>query len=126
MRASPPGSPTPAPNQTVKERKKKRGEERERKRNLGRTEVEEELREDIQGEETAVAEMMISEADTDEEDGQGGEAHELDGLPTDGVDGGDGDPIAGDGTGADQDQVADGVLAEDLEHVVTTAETDVG
>ena len=69
---------------------------------------------------------MISEADTDEEDGQGGEAHELDGLPTDGVDGGDGDPIAGDGTGADQDQVADGVLAEDLEHVVTTAETDVG
>jgi len=72
-------------------------------------------------------EVVECETDHDEEDREHGEAHELDGLAAEGVDGGDGYPVAGNGTGADEDQISDGVVVEDLIHVLlTTGVTDCG
>ena len=59
-----------------------------------------------------MAELVIGEADDDEEDGQDDKAHVLDGFATEDVDGGDGDPVAWDGTGADDDDVSDGGVVE--------------
>jgi len=46
-----------------------------------------------------------------EEDGQEREAHQLDRLAADGIDERDGHPVARNGAGADEDQVADGDVA---------------
>ena len=77
-------------------------------------EVEEELAEDIQRKEGVLGEFVVSEADDAEEDGEDDETHQLDGFAADGVDGCDSDPVARDGAGADDDQVADGGVAEDV------------
>lgn len=79
-------------------------------------EVEEELSEDKEGEKASgvALEVVVSEAENDEDDGEEGEAHELNGLATDGVDESDGDPVAWDGAGADDDEVADGGVVEDF------------
>ena len=70
-------------------------------------EVEEELRDDEAGEQAGGADRVVAEAHDAEEDGQQGEAHELDWLAADGIAEGNGDPVAGDGTCADKDDVAD-------------------
>ena len=88
------------------------------------SEVEEELAEHVECEQAVFGQVVVCEADDDEEDGQDGEAHQLDGFPADGVDGGDGDPVAGDGAGADDDQVANGRVAEDAVDVVTLGVAD--
>ena len=63
-------------------------------------------------------EFVIGEADNDEYDGQQSEAHQLDGLPAYDIDESDCNPVAGDRTGADNDQVADSGVVEDLVHAV--------
>ncbi len=68
--------------------------------------------------------MVEREADDAENDGQNGEAHQLDGLATDGVDQGDRHPVTGDGAGADDDQVADGLVVEGMVHVAAADEAD--
>lgn len=83
-------------------------------------EVEEELRQDVEREECVTREVVVCEADDDEEDGQHGEAQELDGLAAEGVDCCDGDPVSGNGSGAGEDQVANCVAVEDLVHVGST------
>ena len=94
----------------------------------GRTKVEEEVGEDVEGEEGAVGlqESVVGEADDAEEDGQHDEAHELDGFAANGVDRGDGDPVPRDGAGADEDQVADSGLAEGFVDVGTGGVADGG
>ena len=52
-------------------------------------EVEEELGEDVECEEGMAREVVVGEANDDEENGENGETHELDGLAAEGVDCGD-------------------------------------
>ncbi len=87
-------------------------------------EVEEELAQDVQGKQTMFAEVVIVESNDNEEDGQDSEASELDRFAADGVDGRHGHPVAGDGTGADDDQVANSGVAEDLIDVVALGVAD--
>lgn len=83
-----------------------------------RTEVEEELGEDEERDETAGAgrglELVVGETDDDEDDGEHDEAHELDGFAAEGVDGGNGDPVTRDSAGADDDEVTDSGVVEDF------------
>lgn len=89
-------------------------------------EVEEELRDDVQTQQTVVGVLqgLVGETNDDKNNGQDDEADQLDGLAADGVDGGDRHPVAGDGTRTDQDQVTDGVLVEDLVDVLAAAPAD--
>lgn len=80
-------------------------------------EVEEELAEHVEGEEGAFGELVVGEADDAEEDGQDGEAHQLDWLAANGVYGCNCDPVSWNGTGADDDQVTDSGVAENVVHV---------
>lgn len=65
--------------------------------------VEEELRQDIDGQQAVVAQFIVGEAHDDEEDREDYEATELDGLAAYGVDRRDGDPVTGDSTSQDDD-----------------------
>ena len=85
------------------------------------SEVEEELGNDVETEETVGGELVVGETHGNEEDGQHTETHELNGLAADGVDGGDRDPVAGDGTSEDDDQVTDGGVVQELVGGVGTA-----
>lgn len=87
-------------------------------------EVEEELGEDVDGKLGVGADVVVCEAEDDEEDGENDETHELDRLATNGVNSGDSDPVAGHGTSKNDDDVADGSLVEHLVDVATTAEAD--
>lgn len=71
-----------------------------------------------------VLQGVVGEADDDEQDGQHTEAEDLDGLATDGVDGGNSGPVSGDSTSTDQDQVSDSVAVEDLVDVVASSPAD--
>ena len=75
---------------------------------------EEELRDDVEAQEAVVGpfERLVGEADDDKDDGQDAEAAELDGFAADEIHRGDGHPVSGDGTGADQNEIADGVAVE--------------
>ena len=81
------------------------------------TEVEEELGQDVECEEGVAREVVVGEADDYEEDGEHAETEELNGLATYGIDERDRDPVSRDGTGADEDKVADGGLVENVVHV---------
>lgn len=82
------------------------------------TEVEKELCEHVHGEKAVFTEFVVGEADDDKDDCQDDEAEELDRFAADGVDGRDRDPVAWDGAGDGDDQVADGGAAEDLVHII--------
>lgn len=62
-------------------------------------------------------EVVVGEADDDEQHGQDDEAHELDRFAADGVNCGHGHPVARNGSGADNDQVAYCGVAEDAIHI---------
>jgi len=79
-----------------------------------RAKVEKELREDVDGEEAVGGDAEVHEAHYGEEDGEDSEAHELDGLAADGVDCCYGHPIAGNGTGENNNHVADGGVVQVL------------
>lgn len=88
------------------------------------SEVEEELSQDVAGEETARADLVVGETHDAEEDGQDDEAHELDWLAANSVNESDGHPVTWDGTSADQDDVTNGNVVEELVGVDTLAVTD--
>lgn len=83
-----------------------------------RAEVEEELGEDVESEETLAAEIVVGEANDDEKDGEHDEAHELDGPSADGINGGNGDPVARDCARADKDDVPDSYVVEKFVNVL--------
>ena len=74
--------------------------------------VEEELDQDVDPEHGVVAQVLEGEAPDDEEDGEEGEADELQRLAAYDVDCCDGEPVAWDGAGAGQDGVAGGEVVE--------------
>lgn len=80
-------------------------------------EVEEELGEHIERQQAVFADLVVGKSNDDEEDGQNGKAHELNRLATNRVDRGDSHPVAWNGAGADNDQVADSSVAEDVVHI---------
>lgn len=81
-----------------------------------RAEVEEELGQDVKRQQTIFTEMAVSEADDDENDRQKSKSHELNWFPTNGIDCGDGDPVTWDSTCANNDQIADSGIAENVIH----------
>ena len=85
-----------------------------RREGMRDVQVEEELSDDVEGEEAVLADVVVGEADDAEEDGEHGKTHELDGLASDRVHRGDGDPVTGNGTGADDDDVTDSGVVEKL------------
>ena len=87
-------------------------------------EVEEQLGENVKGEQSALGEGVIGEADDGEDDSYDEEAADLDGFATQRVDQGDREPIARDAASADEDKVSDGIIAEDLIHVVPARKAD--
>lgn len=78
------------------------------------TEVEEELRHDIDRQQTVLSEFVVAEAHGDEEDGEDDETAELDGLTADSIDSRNCDPVARNGTSKNDDQVADGRVVENF------------
>lgn len=91
-----------------------------------RAEVEEELGNDVETQKTVVGleERIVGEANDDEENGQDDEAHQLDGLTANGINGGHGHPVAGNGTSTDEDQVTNGIATEGLVDGSTTTPAD--
>lgn len=71
-----------------------------------RTEVEEELSQDVHSQQAVLTKLVIGETHDDEQDSEDREAHELDGLAADGVNGSNGHPVARDGTRQDDDKIA--------------------
>jgi len=69
---------------------------------------------------------VVCEADDAEEDREDGETHELDGLAANRVDQGYRHPVTRDCTGADDDQVTDGLIVEDVVHVAAASVADSG
>lgn len=85
------------------------------------TEVEEELGQDVESEQALLADLVVGETDDAEEDGEERETHQLNGLAANGINGGNRDPVTGDGTGADEDEVTNGGVEEVLVHVLGVA-----
>lgn len=65
------------------------------------SEIEEELREDVEGEEGTFREGVVCKSDDGEDDGQDEEAADLDGAAAHGVDERNGHPVTRDSTRAD-------------------------
>jgi hypothetical protein len=63
--------------------------------------------------------VVVSKADDDENDGQKDETHKLDGLAADSIDGGHGDPVARNGASANNDQITNGRVAENVVDIIT-------
>jgi len=82
-------------------------------------EVEEELGENVESEEALRAEVVVGEANDDEENGKHGETHKLDGPAANGVDSGDSDPVARNCASADNDDVSDSCPVEKFINVAT-------
>lgn len=76
--------------------------------------VEEELRQDVHGQQAVLTQLVVAEAHDDEEDGEDGETHQLNRLAADGVHRRHGHPVAWDRTSQDDDEVADGGVVEVL------------
>ena len=81
--------------------------------------IEEKLSQDIQGQETALIQVVVGETNDNEDDGEEDEAHQLNWLTADGIDSGNGDPVTWDGASADDDQVADSSVVQHFPHGVT-------
>lgn len=69
---------------------------------------------------------MVGEADDAEEDGEEDETHQLNGFAADGVNGCDGDPVSRNGASANDDQIADRGVAEDVVNVRAACIADCG
>ncbi len=80
--------------------------------------------ENVQSQQTPLVQLVIGEAYDNEDDGQENEPAHLDRFSADRINGGNSDPVTGNGTGANNDQIADSTAVEDLENVVTLGESD--
>lgn len=87
-------------------------------------EIEEELGQDVAGEEAARANLVVGETHDAEEDGEDDEAYKLDWLTADGVDECDGHPVTWNGTSANQDDVTNSNVVEELVGVGALAVAD--
>ena len=87
------------------------------------TEVKEKLAKNVAGEEGMLAELLVRETDDAEEDGEDCETYELNGLATNGIDESNGDPLTWNGTGANDDEVPDRRVLEDMILVFATGVT---
>lgn len=65
-------------------------------------------------------EMVVGTTNNEEDDGQNQETGHLNWLAADGVNGSNGEPVAWDSTGADQDQIAHCITVECLEHILAS------
>ena len=88
-----------------------------------RAKVEEELAQNVKSEQSTLRELVVGEANNAEEDGEEGEAHQLNRLAANCVDCSNRHPVSWNGTCADNDQVADGGVAEDVIHVAAAGVT---
>lgn len=88
------------------------------------TEVEEELAENVESKLAVSSNDVVTETENAEEDGEQSETHKLDRLAANGVNKGNSDPVTGDGTSADDDQVTDSGVVVSLVHVGTTTVAD--
>ena len=92
-----------------------------------RAEVEEELSNDVEGEESVAVvtqELIVGESDDDEENCEQDETHDLDRFAAESVDGGNADPVSWNGTSAGDDQVTNSGIVVDLVHVVAACVSD--
>ena len=87
-------------------------------------EVEEELRQDVEGKKTAGWELVVSESNDDEEGSEHREAHDLDWLASPNIEKSDRRPVTWKGTGTDQDQVTDSSLVVSLVDGIAASEAD--
>jgi len=87
-------------------------------------EVEEELGQNVESKETVRAELVPGESNNTEDDCEHEETHKLDRLASDGIAKGNGEPVSRDGTSADDDQVTDGVVVQDLVDAASTGVVD--
>ena len=78
------------------------------------SQVEEKLGNDVECKEAVGAQLAVGETDNAEEDGEHDEAHQLNGLPSDGVHGSHGYPIPRNGSSTDNDDVTDSAAIEDV------------
>lgn len=69
------------------------------------TKVEEELSENVEGEERVAGEMFVVEAHDEEKEGKDYEAHELDGLASNDINSSNCEPVSGHSASEDNDQV---------------------
>lgn len=69
--------------------------------------VEEEIRQNVAGDEASLADVVVTKAHDAENDCEESEAHELNRLAANGVNHGDCNPVSGNGSGANENQVAD-------------------
>lgn len=69
-------------------------------------------------------ELVIREPDDDKDNGQHGEAHELDRLSANGIYESDSHPVTRNRSGANDDQLANGSVVEGFVHGVTLGITD--
>lgn len=83
--------------------------------------VEEELSNDVDGEEAVGGKLVVSKAHDNEEDGEDDETSHLDRLAAESINGGNRDPVARDGTSQDDDDVADSGVVEKLVDVLDVA-----
>lgn len=81
-------------------------------------EVEEELSDDVAGEQAIFADRMIAEAHDAEQNGQDDEAAHLDWLATNSIHSGCGDPVTRYCACTDEDEIADGDVVEDAVNTV--------
>jgi hypothetical protein len=77
-------------------------------------EVEKELAQNVESEKSVTRQLFEGEADDAEENGEKEESNELDWLTADSVNESDGEPVTGDGTSTNEDEVADGGFVEDV------------
>lgn len=88
-----------------------------------RTEVEKELRHNVETQETVVRllQLVIAKANCDENDSKNCKSDELNWLATQSINGRNGDPITGNGTSADQNQISDGIAVKYLVDILPTS-----
>jgi hypothetical protein len=91
---------------------------------VARTEVEEELAQDVEDQERLFGQAREVEADDAQEDCKDCEAHELNRAATDDINKGDCKPISRDRPSADEDKLADSGVMEEHIDVVFLVEAD--
>ncbi len=90
------------------------------------SEVEEELSQNVEGQKTVLTQVAVGKSNDDEDYREKSESHQLDRLSSDGVDGCNSNPVTWNGACADDDQVANSGIAEDLVDCITLGITDCG
>lgn len=89
------------------------------------SEVEEELGDNVKSKECTSRKFVVCEAHDAEDDGENDEATNLDGFATNGIDESNSNPVSWNSTGADDDQVTDGDVVQDMVDVGSSSIADL-